>query len=109
MDRPEAIAAIAAQTNMTAEEWQRVEQAVANRLLAYGKTAPDIDLANAKTLPAFMGMAGIGRLFGVAESTCRVWNHRGKLPSPDEIIDGTHKVWARSTIKEWIAEIKKCK
>ena len=114
---------VRSQTNATDEEWARVEDAIAVRL-AVRLTANcqsvlvvDQDLADMLPtlreewgsiagMPAFVGMRGIAQLFGVAPVTSRMWRTRGKLPPPDEIVDGTMHLWARSTIKQWVKEIQ---
>ena len=117
----DALALVRDQTNATEAEWARVEDAVRARLQARCQTMVIIDQDLADTLdrlqaeadsigrmPAFVGMRGIAELFGVGESAVRMWRKRGKLPPPDEIVDQTMHVWARSTIKEWAKAIKAC-
>ena len=110
---------VRSQTNATDEEWARVEDAIAVRLTANCQQVLvlDSDLADmlpmlreewgsVAGLPSFVGMRGIAELFGVAEVTVRMWKKRGKLPPPDEIIDGTMHAWARGTVKAWAKEIQ---
>lgn len=57
-------------------------------------------------LPDLLGMRGIAKLFGVSNSTVRMWKSRGLLPPPDEIVDGTMHVWASHTVRDWVREIQ---
>ena len=107
------------QTNATDEEWARVEDAIAVRLTANCQQVLvlDSDLADMLPMlreewgsvagfPSFVGSRGVAELFGVAEVTTRMWKKRGKMPPPDEIIDGTYSAWSRGTIKKWVKEIQ---
>ena len=56
-------------------------------------------------IPEFLGTKGLAELFGVGLSTPRQWKARGQLPEPDFVLDGTHNVWSKQTIGEWLDAI----
>lgn len=97
-------------------EWDGIESAIARRAdapeyvtadeLAHALDALRAELSKTPKLPGLIGMRGIAELFGVSNSTVRMWKTRGQLPPADEIVDGTMHVWARGTIRDWVREIQ---
>ncbi len=48
-----------------------------------------------------IGIAGIARLIGLTPGTVKLMRAQGKLPAPDEVVDGRTILWRSSTILEW--------
>ena len=113
----QALELVVEASNLTPQQELGIREAVRHRMMASYRhwTADELEaeigylqaeVDSLGTFPSFVGMRGIAELFGVAEVTVRMWKKRGKLPPPDEIIDGTMHAWARGTVKAWAKEIQ---
>ena len=113
----QALELVAEASNLTPQQELGIREAVRHRMMMDQRqwTADDLeheieclqDEANALgRFPAFVGARGLSELLGVSESAVRMMKKRGKLPAPDEVIDGTYSAWSRSTIKGWVKEIQ---
>lgn len=65
-------------------------------------------MAKQISLDELLGVNEVADLLDVRPNQVSVWAHRGKMPTPDVVLNGGKtQVWVRDTIINWASDVGK--
>ena len=107
MTLTEALATIKAQSDLTDAEYKDLCQIVANRLVPSTTQpvcgAPEQSWSMPK-VSSWLTQHDLAKVLGIPAVNVRQWQIRGKLPQPDDHVNG-RPVWSRKRVREFCDDL----
>ena len=104
MNTLEALTTIREQSELTDDEWQWLCETVTARhqgeYLHSDVIPPVPTTTDLSGVSAWVTVHQLADVLGIKAGLARQWKLRGKLPTPDETING-RAVWSRRTVKQF--------